>query len=286
MAGCPVYTVEGNRSCVGIDHCLKRVKVGGDRSVRGRLVQKAIMEIKRRGSFCIRNGVGVVKNRIVVSRRVGYKIGDCRKAVSHLDDLGSRKGKDDCSCYCYGIRFCLHISADSTYFTEQFSMEVSIPRSTLMSPHRVKPQRRSQYEPSDSMALSKHCVMGYESSIPSMVPAASNVGLKDATTGVKSKLQTTLADAERMATSYPFPYTSHMSSVRKPTKENTDLYKSYMDMTLPSSMKSNIPGVGEESVLLKKATEDLLNSTYSMMYELDKIKQERDFKDSRSLGRV
>lgn len=59
-----------------------------------------------------------------------------------------------------------------------------------------------------------------------------------------------------------------------------------MDMTLPSSMKSNIPGVGEESVLLKKATEDLLNSTYSMMYELDKIKQERDFKDSRSLGRV
>lgn len=32
--------------------------------------------------------------------------------------------------------------------------------------------------------------MGYESSIPSMVPAASNVGLKDATTGVKSKLQT------------------------------------------------------------------------------------------------
>lgn len=189
-----------------------------------------------------------------------------------------------------------HSKKKPTYEQPRF-VRVSIPRSTLMSPHRVKPQKRSQYEPSDSFALSKHCVMGYESSIPSMVPAASNVGLRDATTGVKSKLQTvsddfhqtvlkTLADAERMATSYPFPYTSHMSSVRKPTKENTELYKSYMDMTLPSSMKSNIPGVGEESVLLKKATEDLLNSTYSMMYELDKIKQERDFKDSRSLGRV
>jgi hypothetical protein len=32
--------------------------------------------------------------------------------------------------------------------------------------------------------------MGYESSVPSMLPAASNIGLKDATKGVKSKLQT------------------------------------------------------------------------------------------------
>ncbi|CAC5407381.1 unnamed protein product [Mytilus coruscus] len=110
-----------------------------------------------------------------------------------------------------------HSKKKPTYEQPRF-VRVSIPRSTLMSPHRVKPQKRSQYEPSDSFALSKHCVMGYESSIPSMVPAASNVGLRDATTGVKSKLQTTLADAERMATSYPFPYTSHMSSVRKPTK--------------------------------------------------------------------
>lgn len=165
-------------------------------------------------------------------------------------------------------------------------VRVSIPRSTLMSPHHVKPQRRSQYEPSDSFALSKHCVMGYESSVPSMLPAASNIGLKDASKGVKSKLQTTLADAERMATSYPFPYSSSMSSVRHPTKENTELYKSYMDMTMPSNMRSNIPGVGDESVALKKATEDLLNSTYSMMYELDQIKQERQYKDSRNLGRV
>ena len=36
-----------------------------------------------------------------------------------------------------------------------FLFRVSIPRSTLMSPHHVKPQRRSQYEPSDSFALSK-----------------------------------------------------------------------------------------------------------------------------------
>lgn len=57
-------------------------------------------------------------------------------------------------------------------------------------------------------------------------------------------------------------------------------------MTMPSSMRSNIPGVGDESLKLKKATEDLLNSTYSMMYELEKIKQEREYKDPRNLGRV
>jgi hypothetical protein len=51
-------------------------------------------------------------------------------------------------------------------------------------------------------------------------------------------------------------------------------------------MRSNIPGVGDDSVALKKATEDLLNSTYSMMYELDQIKQEKQYKDSRNLGRV
>ena len=89
-----------------------------------------------------------------------------------------------------------------------------------------------------------------------------------------------------MAINYPFPYSSNMSSVRHPTKENTELYKSYMDMTMPSNMRSNIPGVGDDSVALKKATEDLLNSTYSMMYELDQIKQEKQYKDSRNLGRV
>lgn len=56
----------------------------------------------------------------------------------------------------------------------------------------------------------------------------------------------------------------------------SSLYTSYQDMTLPYSMRSNIPGVGEESVRLKKATEDLLNSTYSLMYEMQNIKKNRE----------
>lgn len=57
-------------------------------------------------------------------------------------------------------------------------------------------------------------------------------------------------------------------------------------MTLPTSMRSNIPGVGEESVKLKKATDDLLNSTYSLMYEMEKIRKDREYREPRRLGRV
>lgn len=153
-------------------------------------------------------------------------------------------------------------------------VRVSIPRSTLMSPHCVKPHRRNSLEDTDSFSLSRHCMKGYENSVPSMVPTASNIGLRDASKGIKSKMQTTLNDAERIASSFPYAWDTSMADQLKPVKSS--LYSSYQDMTLPYSMRSNIPGVGEESVRLKKATEDLLNSTYSLMYEMQNIKKNRE----------
>lgn len=158
-------------------------------------------------------------------------------------------------------------------------VRVSIPRSTLMSPHRVKPHRRKSLEDTDSFSISRHCMKGYENSVPSMVPTASNIGLRDASKGIKSKMQTegmtkTLTDAERIASSFPYAWDTSMADQLKPV--NSSLYTSYQDMTLPYSMRSNIPGVGEESVRLKKATEDLLNSTYSLMYEMQNIKKNRE----------
>ncbi|XP_062571610.1 uncharacterized protein LOC134233640 isoform X2 [Saccostrea cucullata] len=153
-------------------------------------------------------------------------------------------------------------------------VRVSIPRSTLLSPHRVKPHRRKSLEDTDSFSLSQHCMKGYENSVPSMVPTASNIGLRDATQGLKSKMQTTLTDAERMAASFPYAWDTSAADQLKPVKSS--LYSSYQDMTLPYSMRSNVPGVGEESLRLKKATEDLLNSTYSLMYEMQNIKKNRE----------
>ncbi|XP_056008743.1 uncharacterized protein LOC125660821 isoform X2 [Ostrea edulis] len=153
-------------------------------------------------------------------------------------------------------------------------VRVSIPRSTLLSTHRVKPHRRKSLEDTDSFSLSQHCMKGYENSVPSMVPTASNIGLRDASLGIKSKMQTTLTDAEKIAASFPYAWDTCMADQLKPA--NSGLYSSYQDMTLPYSMRSNVPGVGEESLRLKKATEDLLNSTYSLMYEMQNIKKNRE----------
>ncbi|XP_002738548.1 uncharacterized protein LOC100375487 [Saccoglossus kowalevskii] len=58
-------------------------------------------------------------------------------------------------------------------------IRVSIPRSTLVSPYRLRPHRRKSFDPSDSYALSQHCLAGWESSKPSMMPSAHSMDLKD-----------------------------------------------------------------------------------------------------------
>ncbi|XP_033763873.1 uncharacterized protein LOC117345044 [Pecten maximus] len=172
-------------------------------------------------------------------------------------------------------------------FEEPRFVRVSIPRSTLLSPHRVKPHRRKSIDDTDSFSLSTHCVKGYENAVPSMVPAASNVGLRDATHGTKSMIQTTLADAEKVASSFPYPWTSSAPDrIRQPRSDHADLYKSYQDMTLPSRLQTSTGGKEEESVALKQATEDLLNSTYSLMFEMEKIKKQRDIHSTRHIGNV
>nr|XP_054768957.1 uncharacterized protein LOC129276596 [Lytechinus pictus] len=57
-------------------------------------------------------------------------------------------------------------------------IRVSIPRSTLQSPYRVRPHRRQSFDPTDSMGLSQHCLAGWQNSRPSMMPPASTIDLK------------------------------------------------------------------------------------------------------------
>eukprot|EP00057_Strongylocentrotus_purpuratus_P009484 XP_011663958.1 PREDICTED: uncharacterized protein LOC575588 isoform X3 [Strongylocentrotus purpuratus] len=57
-------------------------------------------------------------------------------------------------------------------------IRVSIPRSTLQSPYRVRPHRRQSFDPTDSMGLSQHCLAGWQNSRPSMMPSASTIDLK------------------------------------------------------------------------------------------------------------
>ncbi|XP_033097892.1 migration and invasion-inhibitory protein-like [Anneissia japonica] len=59
-------------------------------------------------------------------------------------------------------------------------IRVSIPRSTLRSPYKLRPHRRRSFDATDALGLSQHCLAGWENSRPSMLPMATNIDLKDA----------------------------------------------------------------------------------------------------------
>ncbi|XP_041061617.1 uncharacterized protein LOC121287768 isoform X1 [Carcharodon carcharias] len=57
-------------------------------------------------------------------------------------------------------------------------VRVSIPRSTLLPPHKYKPHRRKSFDPTDSLSLPSHCLLGWESTMPSNTPVANTLDLR------------------------------------------------------------------------------------------------------------
>ncbi|XP_067873367.1 uncharacterized protein miip isoform X2 [Heterodontus francisci] len=57
-------------------------------------------------------------------------------------------------------------------------IRVSIPRSTLLPPHKYKPHRRKSFDPTDSLSLPSHCLLGWESTMPSTAPVANTLDLR------------------------------------------------------------------------------------------------------------
>ena len=55
---------------------------------------------------------------------------------------------------------------------------MSVPRSSLVSPHKFKPHRRASFDPTDSVGLSSHCLAGWESSKPTVIPMPSSLDLR------------------------------------------------------------------------------------------------------------
>lgn len=71
-----------------------------------------------------------------------------------------------------------HTKREFEYETEGSYVRVSVPRSSLLSPYRFKPHRRSSFDPTDAMSLSSHCLAGWESSKPTVVPMPSSLDLR------------------------------------------------------------------------------------------------------------
>ncbi|KAK7915405.1 hypothetical protein WMY93_011166 [Mugilogobius chulae] len=57
-------------------------------------------------------------------------------------------------------------------------VRVSIPRSTLLPPHKYKAHRRCSFDPSDSLGLPSHCLSGWSNKGQSAAAAKSNLDLR------------------------------------------------------------------------------------------------------------
>lgn len=71
-----------------------------------------------------------------------------------------------------------HILFLDWYISLFFFFRVSVPRSSLVSPHKFKPHRRASFDPTDSVGLSSHCLAGWESSKPTVIPMPSSLDLR------------------------------------------------------------------------------------------------------------
>jgi len=152
-------------------------------------------------------------------------------------------------------------------------VRVSIPRSTLQTPYRVKPHRRRSFDAADSCALMDHCLLGWENTRPEMLPAASSLDLNTEAGTRQDSVVTSLAEAERLASAprhnaWPFA---------KPQGRMTTLpnwRKHYADTTLNLTQPSLNVSEGEGRG--KRKTDKLLQATYSNMYEMERVRQERE----------
>ncbi|KAE8591881.1 hypothetical protein XENTR_v10018601 [Xenopus tropicalis] len=57
-------------------------------------------------------------------------------------------------------------------------IRVSIPRATLLPPYKYKAHRRKSFDPTDSLALPSHCLVGWENTVPSCDLSVTSLDLK------------------------------------------------------------------------------------------------------------
>jgi hypothetical protein len=118
-------------------------------------------------------------------------------------------------------------------------IRVSVPRSSVQAPYQLRPHRRRSFDPSDSMALNRHCLAGWSSAKPPGLPPQPSIDLKSAITHSSNSTQ---------------PPTTHASTrVRTPK----------LPPRLPPSRATRHTRPTARSV-----SRDLLNMSHSAEYSL------------------
>lgn len=86
----------------------------------------------------------------------------------------------------------------------------------------------------------------------------------------------TLNDAEKLAANYPYYWDASEQKISRPLPKLIPRPEmAYMDSTWPYNSQNNSTAFSTSAQNLKQATDDLLNSTYSLMYEMERLKKER-----------
>ncbi|XP_065667418.1 migration and invasion-inhibitory protein isoform X4 [Hydra vulgaris] len=68
-------------------------------------------------------------------------------------------------------------------------VRVTIPKSACKTEYKVRSHRRKSFDPTDSVALSMHCLAGWRNSKPLLAPGPKNIDLKSHILPQKSKLK-------------------------------------------------------------------------------------------------
>ncbi|KAG7493665.1 migration and invasion-inhibitory protein [Solea senegalensis] len=78
-------------------------------------------------------------------------------------------------------------------------IRVSLPRSTVLPPHKYKAHRRCSFDPTDSLGLPSHCLSGWSHTAQSTVPPPSSLDMRSSL-NTKSSAQVTYKELEDAST--------------------------------------------------------------------------------------
>lgn len=171
-------------------------------------------------------------------------------------------------------------------------VSVTVPNNTVKVSSATRSHRRGSVDSSETLSLGKHCVTGWESSRLNVPPTGTTLSMKDATSVSKTKQVLTLEEAEELASGnrprgfsryfadktnilptckFDLPTDQSLPPEKNIAKDKrSDFLKRVADMTNPPENSGPNSSV--------KSTSELLDSAYSLMRDLDRIKQEHKMK--------
>lgn len=149
-------------------------------------------------------------------------------------------------------------------------IRVSIPRSTLVTPYKIKPHRRRSFDETDSYALSRHCLAGWECSQPSKIPTASSMDLKHSALGLQGKLSQSTHEMEKLANQFSRQNRTLGDNLLEKTRKQLNHTKELLSRT----QVTDTSNAGLERSLRHPTSEDLLSQAHQFRFSQQRFQKD------------